>query len=86
MRTNCKSLTLFWRDPNAASHLFAAGRGKTLLVLALRLFFREQSPRKRGLEHARRADVAIAASSLPVALAHRTRLYRYVSFSRTIRK
>lgn len=63
-----KTLTLLWRDPNAAGYLFSAGGWKRLLVLAFEFLFLQRCPWECSLEHAGSTNVAIAAASLFVAL------------------
>lgn len=62
------SLTLLGRDPNAACDLLGACGREGLLVLALGLLLGQGSPGERGLEHASRANVAVAAAALSTSL------------------
>lgn len=56
------------------------------MELALGVFFSVGSPRESGLEHSCRADVAIAAPSLRVALVGRVTAKIHRAHPRTIRK
>lgn len=56
--------TKLWSDPEVPGHLVLTRRIQCLEIVAFLLFFCMRRPRKRNLEHARRANETILASPL----------------------